>query len=208
MPAPATTLTNVAALQRMREAPALIGAEARSAPSLPLMTAAPLGTHGMAPPAGGPAACAFELARPFLKLVEGSIASDVPRSSAPRFWELPQPLVTAVPSNDSASRMVEAVRSQPATPSDDRVSLADLTLIAIASATRQVAASPAGGGPSGSGGVSSPAAAPAATPIGAGHGGGGRSGSPQQEIEEIARAAFAELQRLIEVARERSGHHG
>ena len=35
--------------------------------------------------------------------------------------------------------------------------------------------------------------------------GGGKSGNQAQEIEELARAAFEELQRLIQVARERSG---
>ena len=68
--------------------------------------------------------------------------------AAPRFFEQPQPLVAGAPSSDSTARIVEALRSQPAAASgDDRVSLADLTLIAIASATQQVAASPAGGGP-------------------------------------------------------------
>jgi hypothetical protein len=115
--------------------------------------------------------------------------------------------VSGAPSNDSATRIVEALRSQPASsPSDDRVTLADLTLIAIASATQQVAASPAGGGPS--------AGAPAGGgPSGGGGGGapaggGAKSGNPAQEIEELARAAFDELQRLITVARERSGDHG
>jgi hypothetical protein len=171
---------------------------------MPLMTAAPTGGNGPAATAG-PAARALELARPFLRMIEGGIASDGGRSSGPRFFEQPQPLVSAVPSSDSASRIVEAVRSQPAaTPSDDRVTLADLTLIAMASATQQVAASPAGGGP-GSG--TSTTAAPAAAPSESG-GGGGKSGNPAQEIEELARAAFAELQRLVEIARERSGDHG
>ena len=60
-------------------------------------------------------------------------------------------MVAGAPSSDSTARIVEALRAQPSTASsDDCVSLADLTLIAIASATQQVAASPAGGGgPSG-----------------------------------------------------------
>lgn len=197
--APPTVLPTVAPVEAPRAA-----ARTR-APSLPLMTATAAATG--AP--NGPAARALELARPFLKLIEGGAPAEAGAraSSSPRFWEQPQPLVSAVPASDSASRIVEAVRNPPAaTSSDDRVSLADLTLIAIASATQQVAASPAGGGP-GSG--ASAAAAPAAAPD-AGHGGGGHGGkgNPQQEIEELARAAFAELQRLIEIARERSGHHG
>ena len=84
------------------------------------------------------------------------------------------------------------------------MSLADLTLIAIASATQQVAASAQGGGPSSSSASPSPAAAaPAAE---AAH--GGKSENPVQEIEELARAAFDELQRLFAMARERSGEHG
>ena len=114
--------------------------------------------------------------------------------------------MSGAPSSDSASRIVEALRSQPAaSSSDDRVSLADLTLIAIASATQQVAASPAGGGPSGGGASSAPAAA---APERAAAHGGGKSGNPVQEIEELARAAFDELQRLMAIARERSGDHG
>jgi hypothetical protein len=172
------------------------------------MTAGPTARDGAARAAGGPTARALELARPFLRLVEGGIAGDTGAqraSGAQRFFEQPQPVVAGAPSSDSASRIVEALRSQPAaTSSDDRVSLADLTLIAIASATQQVAASPQGGGPSSS---SAAAAAPAAAPAAeAGH--GGKSGNPAQEIEELARAAFDELQRLFAMARERSGDHG
>ena len=85
------------------------------------------------------------------------------------------------------------------------MSLADLTLIAIASATQQVAASPAGGGPSGSGAsaaapeASAPAAAAPRRQIAA---------IRHKRIEELARAAFDELQRLFAMARERSGDHG
>ncbi len=154
----------------------------------------------------GPAARALELARPFLRLVENGLTGAEGGSraaAAPRFFDQPQPVVAGAPSSDSASRMVEALRTQPAAAtSDDRVSLADLTLIAIASATQQVAASPAGGGPSGGG-----AAAPAASSEPA-SGGSKKSGNPAQEVEELARAAFDELQRLFAMARERSGDHG
>ncbi|HEY2746697.1 MAG TPA: hypothetical protein VGL86_18840, partial [Polyangia bacterium] len=183
----------------------------RPAAAMPLMTAGPTARDGAARAAGGPTARALELARPFLRLVEGGIAGDTGAqraSGAQRFFEQPQPVVAGAPSSDSASRIVEALRSQPsASSSDDRVSLADLTLIAIASATQQVAASPAGGGPSGgAAAAAAPAAASSASASAAG--GGKKSGNPAQEIEELARAAFEELQRLFAMARERSGDHG
>ena len=179
--------------------------------AMPLMAAGPAGREGAATTGAlvGPAARALDLARPFLRLVEGGLAGDggaARSSAAPRFFEQAQPLVAGAPSSDSASRIVEALRSQPAgASSDDRVSLADLTLIAIASATQQVAASPTGGGPTSAG---APAAAPAEAPAAASGHGGGKSGNPAQEIEELARAAFDELQRLFAIARERSGEHG
>ncbi len=180
----------------------------RPAAAMPLMTAGPVAREGGPAMGGlaGPAARALELARPFLRLVEGGIGGDAgQRSAAPRFFEQPQPLVSGAPAGDSASRIVEALRSQPAASGDDRVSLADLTLIAIASATQQVAASPTGGGPSG---ASAAEPAPGAAPEAASGHGGGKSGNSAQEIEELARAAFDELQRLIAMARERSGEHG
>ncbi|MDB4964467.1 MAG: hypothetical protein JWN44_156 [Myxococcales bacterium] len=177
----------------------------RTAQSMPLTANGAGQANGAGPT--GPAARALELARPFLRMVDAAVGGDGARSAAPRFYEQPQPLVSGAPSNDSATRMVEALRSQPAaTPSDDRVTLADLTLISIASATQQVAASAAGGGPSS---ASSSGGAPSgAGEGGAAAGGGGKSGNPAQEIEELARAAFDELQRLITIARERSGGHG
>jgi hypothetical protein len=91
------------------------------------------------------------------------------------------------------------MRAQPATtPSDDRISLGDLTLISFASATQQVAASRAGGGPPASAGSPSGGG-------GAGHGGAGGGKHAAQEIEELAREAFEQLQRLIAIAHERSG---
>jgi hypothetical protein len=161
-------------------------------------------------PTAGPASRALELARPFLRLVETGLtgSENGPRAaSAPRFFEQPQPLVAGAPASDSASRIVEALRTPAATAtSDDRVSLADLTLIAIASATQQIAASPAGGGPSSSSSSDAPASSSSSSAT-SGHG-AGKSGNPAQEIEELARAAFDELQRLYALARERSGDHG
>ncbi|HEX6835366.1 MAG TPA: hypothetical protein VF334_02280, partial [Polyangia bacterium] len=201
-PAPSMSMTAAGG-----ERAATVGvSNVRPLAAMPLMTAGPTGPRDGG--SAGPAARALDLARPFMKLIEGGIAGDAGSrsSAAPRFYEQPQPVVAGAPSSDSASRIVEALRSQPATPSsDDRVSLADLTLIAIASATQQVAASPAGGGPSGAGAT---AAAPAAAPAADAAHGGGKSGNPAQEIEELARAAFDELQRLFAMARERSGEHG
>ena len=156
----------------------------RTQAAMPLMTGAATAREGASAGGGvvGPAARALELARPFLKLVEGGVSGDGGQraSAAPRFFEQPQPVVAGAPSSDSASRIVEALRSQPAAgSSDDRVSLADLTLIAIASATQQVAASAAGGGPSGGGGGAAAAPASSSAPS-SGHGGGG-SGNPAQE---------------------------
>ena len=202
--APMTITPGGSGADRTRAAGAGRASNVRVAPSLGLTTAAPT-APGQGAAATGPSARALELARPFLRLIEGSAASDAARPSTPRFFEQPKPLVSAVPSSDSASRIVEAMRHQPATTrSDDRVSLSDLTLIAMASATQQVAASAAGGGPS----ASAPAAAAAPTNAPASHGDGGGSGNPAQEIEELARATFEELQRLMEIARERSGDHG
>jgi hypothetical protein len=148
----------------------------------------------------GPAARALELAKPFLRLVENAAPAETRSSSGARFYEQPQPLVSAMPANQATASMVEAMRTPPAaTAGDDRVTLADLTLISLASANEQIAASPQGAAP-----------APAATAAPAGGGGGAagggeKQGNQAQEIEELARAAFEELQRLIQVARERSG---
>ena len=112
-------------------------------------------------------------------------------------------MVAAQAADPAANSIVAAMRAQPAaTSGDDRVTLSDLTLISMASATQQVAASPAGSSPP------SAAASPASgggggDGGGAGHGGG--TGNPVQEIDELARAAFHELQKLIMLERERSG---
>jgi hypothetical protein len=198
-PAPALSMTGAGEPARAHVAGV---SNVRPATAMPLMTGSPRARDG----AAGPAARALELARPFLRLVEAGVAGDGGQraSATPRFFEQPQPMVAGAPSSDSASRIVEALRSQPAASSDDRVSLADLTLIAIASATQQVAASPAGGGPTAAG---APAAAPASASAPSASG-SAASANPAQDIEELARAAFDELQRLILMARERSGHHG
>ena len=112
-----------------------------------------------------------------------------------------QPLVSATAASESASRIVEAVRREPNAPaSDGRVTLGDMTLISIASAAQQVAASPQGSAP----------AAPAARPHEEAHGAkgsGSKKAAPASaaEIEELARHVFEEYQHLLDIARERSG---
>jgi len=64
-----------------------------------------------------------------------------------------------------------------------------------------------GGGPS-SGGAEAPSASSSASSAApSGHGGAG-SANPEQEIEELARAAFDAMLRQMAIARERSGDHG
>ena len=156
--------------------------------------------------AGGAAGAALALARPFLEMIRGGLSPSEPGSSgqslrrAPRPME-PQPLVSAAPAGEPAARMLQAVRQPPpaTTTTDDRVTLGDLTLISLASANQQVAAAEAGGGPT------APAARPATE---ASAGGAHQSQSPapaKEDIEELAREVFNELQRLVEIARERSG---
>ena len=143
------------------------------------------------------------VAGPLLELVR-SVRSPVDRSpDVTRYSPQPQaqPLVSAMAAGDSASRIVEAVRREPnAGASDDRVTLGDLTLISIASASQQVAASAQGSSP----------AAPAARPQTESHAAaGGASKKPAAdgaaEVEELARKVFEEYHRLLEIARERSG---
>jgi hypothetical protein len=143
---------------------------------------------------------ALELARPFLQLVQGGLAPTDKSSEGVRFYEQAQPVVAAAPSSEAATKMVEAVRYAPvSSPADDRITLSDLTLISVASATNQIAASPTGASPtapsSGGGGHE-----------GGAHGGGGKAGGPgSPPIEELARRVYDELQRVIEIQRERSG---
>jgi hypothetical protein len=143
-----------------------------------------------------------EMARPFLELVKGGIET---KSEGVRFYEQDAPVAASMgPSSEAASSIVQAVRAQPQhSPGDDRVSLGDLTLISVASATGQLAASEAGArpqpvGPSGGGGGGEEHG------HGGGGGGGKHGGAP--DLEALARKVYEELQRAIEIERERNGH--
>jgi hypothetical protein len=116
-----------------------------------------------------------------------------------RFVE--QPVVSAVPAGDAAARIVEAVRSHAPRPAaEERLSAADLTLIATASATQQVAAAEGDAAPGG--GRLTPRAGeqPSAPPGGLPD---DEQGSP--DVEELARDVYDRLERLYQIARERSG---
>jgi hypothetical protein len=144
----------------------------------------------------------IELARPFLELVKGGLET---RSEGVRFYEQEAPVAASMgPSSEAASSIVQAVRAQPQhSPGDDRISLGDLTLISVASATGQLAASPGGARPQ--------AVAPGGGGGGDehGHGGGGGGGGKHggaPDLEELARKVYEELQRHIEIQGERNGH--
>jgi hypothetical protein len=167
----------------------------RAMPEMPTVAPPPA-----PPPLSGAAARALELAKPFLRLVGGGNEATT-KSATQRFFEQPQPVVAGSPASEAAKQMMAAARTQPATStSDDRISLADLTLISLASATNQVAAAAEGSSPAplNTGTASSGGGSQAQ--------GGGSDGKDQvQEVENLAREAFEELQRLIAIARERSG---
>ena len=107
--------------------------------------------------------------------------------------------VAARPASEASAKMVEALRTQQQhSSSDDRITLADLTLVAVASATQQMAASR-----SDSGGGAAPAAGSA------GHGGGDHQKkdpeAERREIEELARHVIDEVKHQYAISFERSG---
>jgi hypothetical protein len=184
-----------------------VGAQAeetgeRAMQGAPPWRARPVVLAGGAEAPAGPAGAALALARPFFEIIRGGLSPSEPGSAGQSVGRaaLPQPLVSAAPAGEAAARMIQAVRQPPATaPSDDRVTLADLTLISVASASQQVAAAEAGG---------APAPAPARPTDSSSSGGAPQSHGPapaKEDIEELAREVFNELQKLVEIARERSG---
>ena len=116
------------------------------------------------------------------------------------------PVVPAMPANDSSARIVQALNRQIETrASAEQVTLADLTLVATASARHQVAASPAAGS-----GVRSGRR---------GGGSGGRLSHPganqqkmtpeqeQREVDEMARRVLVEIDNLRASFSDRLGHY-
>jgi hypothetical protein len=93
-----------------------------------------------------PAGAALSLVAPYLQLVKTAQPEHAPVSAEPpppSSTAPPQPLVHGVP-DAPARQMVQAVRQAAAgSGGDDRMTLAELTLISIASATQQIAASQA-----------------------------------------------------------------
>ncbi|MSP60393.1 MAG: hypothetical protein EXR72_08635 [Myxococcales bacterium] len=111
------------------------------------------------------------------------------------------PAVSSAPASESSARILDALRSQQQNaPSDDRVTLADLTLVAAASSTHQLAASDH---------VAQSAPHNAShSSAGSAKASGGEKESPEAErrkIESMARDVLEEVYRMSEVGRERSG---
>ena len=130
----------------------------------------------------------------------GSSASS--RSWTPSVLQSGEPAtIGATPSGEASTRIVEAMRASQSGTSDDRVSLADLTLVAVASATQQLAASStASHGPSHHDEGHSHGA-----PSHGGHGSKKSAEAEQREIDEIAHQVLDEVHRMLEIAGERSG---
>jgi hypothetical protein len=165
-----------------------------------------------------PAPRAGRLPAPALQLLEGGAsAHETRRGAMGRHFlapelELVQPTAApAAPVNDASARMVEVLQRQhaPATGGSsssggsDRISLSDLTLVAVAAATQQVAAS------------TSPASTSTSGRSGGGREGGGSAGnssasakSPEQEhreIEDLARRVLSEVEWMMDALRDRAG---
>lgn len=114
------------------------------------------------------------------------------------------PPVAAAPTSEATTKILDALRSQRTqerAPSDDRITLADLTLVAAASSTQQLAAAAQPAGES----VGKSAAESSKAIVGAAK----EEKSPEQEqreIEHLARRVVNELSTLLEISRERSGN--
>ena len=147
-----------------------------------------------------------ERLQPVLDLLRGapSAPSNETGGDAPQSirYERAMPIIAAQPSSEAAASIMQAVRAVgPSSPSDDRLTLADLTMITMATATMNFAASDEGGAPaapSGGGGGGGGGAAAAG-----GGAAGGDAGGPQ--VEDLAQKVYEAYLRLIEIQRERSG---
>ncbi len=147
-------------------------------------------------------------AAPLLQLVTasagGSAASPARSASASSHnapaLSLLRPAVA--PSSESSAKMLDALRvQQQHAPSDDRVTLADLTLVATASSTSQLAASHGEQN-------SSQAHHASRGQAGGQQGGHGQQRNPEAErleIEIMAQHLVDELRRRMEIERERAG---
>jgi hypothetical protein len=140
---------------------------------------------------------------PALRLLSGGADEGEKRwASAPALTQVATGSVAPAPvaSGEPAAKLVEALRAhQQHAPSDDRVTLADLTLVAVASASQQLAASTPERAASVAQTVSSAVSAIRS------HLPGKSPELEQREIEELARQVLDEVYTLMKIARERSG---
>ncbi len=142
----------------------------------------------------GPRSTALELVTPF---IEASRAETT--GGAASFNRVVSPVVSARAPDQPTKSLVTALSAAASQPSNDRLTMADLTLISIVSATEQVAASTQGTAPD-------LAPANARHKPGSSHGGeAGFTTNNDHEIELIAERAF---ERLMEELRRYTEHKG
>jgi hypothetical protein len=226
-PRAASFAESAGATPALESSPALAGAQiaANAAPGTPLWGAmrplvqvspsesaapsagrAPSG-RGASPAASSAQSSAERAARPLLEVIRGGLSPVEPgpaaREAAMRYSPVSQPLVSAQAQGPAAQSIVQAVRHTPPTaPSDDRITLADLTLISVASSQQQVAASPEGSAPAPE--SKRPQEAPG--PASSGKAGASGHGPPNpEEIASMANQVYDAWQLLRDIQRERSG---
>ena len=142
----------------------------------------------------GPRAAALELVAPF---IEASRAETTGGASS--FNRPPSPIVSARAPDQPTKSLVTALSAASAQPSNDRLTMADLTLISIVSATEQVAASTQGSGPdiAPADGREKPGSTHAAS--------SGFSTNEDHEVEIVAQRAF---DRFMDELRRYTEHKG
>ncbi len=120
--------------ESLRPAPVMVNVDKQ--PDAPTVAPRPVATGGKASNAAA--------AMPLLRMVQGGTVQQT--SQGARFYEEARPSVAPVlPRSESTAQMVQALRTGAvSTSGDDRVTLGDMTLISIAAATNQLAASAAG----------------------------------------------------------------